>query len=220
MEAIYHRLLRHYGPQGWWPAEEPFEMIVGAVLVQNCTWRGAAAAIGNLRQAGLLSPTTLHGATPEELWPLLRPAGYFRTKARKLHAFTAHLFDHRGGDLAGWLGEGLPVLRKELLGIYGIGPETADCICCYAAGLPSMPMDAYTRRVFSRLGFVPEAGSYGDLQALFHNALPADAALLGEYHALIDRLAIDRCLKTRPRCAGCPLHDLCGWRESSVGHPL
>lgn len=208
-------LADRFGPRLWWPSAtgaeraEPFEMIVGAILVQNTTWVSVERALQALHGAGLLAPDSLSQVPLEELEQLVRPTGYFRQKALKLKGFVNHLDEQYGGDLEAMLSRPLPDLRAELLGIRGIGPETCDCILNYAAGYPIMPMDAYTRRIFSRLGVFPESVGYQGMQAFFHQHLPADTALLGDYHAQIDTLGSRVCSKARPRCGECPLDAIC-----------
>lgn len=213
---IYDRLYRWAGPRRWWPAETPFEVVVGAILTQNVSWRNVEKAIANLRQAGLLAPAAMHLASEEELQPLIRPAGYFRTKARKLKAFCEFLFNRFGGSLEVMFAKPLEAVRPALLGIYGVGPETADAILCYAGHLPIMVMDAYTLRVFSRLGLVEPTAGYAQMQEFFLSRLPRDVGLFNEYHALIDGLANSLCLKRGPRCRECPLLDLCPAGQSEV----
>lgn len=182
-------------------------MIVGAILVQNVAWANTEKALLALKAAGLLEPRALHEAPLEVVEPLIRPTGYFRQKALKLKAFTAHLFERYDGDLRALLVRPLPELRQELLALKGIGPETCDCILCYAAGYPVMAMDAYTRRIFSRLGIFPPDVTYDEMQAFFHrNLAGADP---GEFHAQIDTLGSRVCLKQRPLCHECPLESLC-----------
>lgn len=209
LHDVFERLLQHFGPRGWWPAATPFEMIAGAILTQNMAWSGAARAVANLEQAGLLTPAALHAAAAEQVAALIRPAGYFRTKAQKLKAFAAHVVTAYDGSLTALLRRPLAELRPELLSLYGIGPETADCILCYAAGYPVMPMDAYTGRIMARLGVAPPRADYHRLQRFFHDHLPRDTALFNEYHALLDALGHAVCRKRSPRCDVCPLADLC-----------
>lgn len=218
LAEVYRRLLGAFGPRHWWPSAlapsparaEPFEMIAGAILVQNVAWSNAAKAVQALAGAGLLDVAAMAAAPVAEVERLIRPAAYFRQKARRLKGFAAYVTDRYGGDLAAMLGRPLADLRPELLSLSGIGPETADCILCYAAGHPVMAMDAYTRRIFSRLGvFAPDV-RYHDMQAFFHAYTPADAGLRGEFHALIDTLGSRLCLKREPHCGECPLADLCG----------
>jgi endonuclease-3 related protein len=220
---VYHRLYRHYGPQGWWPGEGPLDVVVGAILTQAAAWRNVELALGNLK-AVLRSQDwgqgwSLEGIRRiplEELAAIIRPSGYFNAKARKLHAFAGHVHHRHGGDLAAFLAQDAAALRSELLSIHGIGPETADDILLYAAGQPSFVIDAYTRRILGRLGLAPpdpKAG-YSQYQELFHRDLPPEAALFNEYHALLDRHAKDRCGKT-PRCAGCCLREVCATGQAS-----
>lgn len=217
LPAVFERLYGHFGPRYWWPAvgtaeptpAAPFEMIVGAILVQNVSWTNTTKALLNLKEADLLHPEGIRQSSVEALAPYLRPSGYFRQKAAKLKGFIAHLDQAHGGSLERLLAQPLARLRPELLGLKGIGPETADCILCYAAGLPVMPMDAYTRRIFYRLGAWPETITYEAMQERFHAALPATTALFNEYHAQLDTLGAQLCLKRAPHCGQCPLQDLC-----------
>ncbi|HXG36273.1 MAG TPA: endonuclease [Dehalococcoidia bacterium] len=206
--AIYQRLLGAYGPQGWWPGETPFEVIVGAILTQSAAWTNVEKAIANLKAAGALSPQGLRDLDEGELARLVYPSGYFNHKARKLKAFVALLFDRFGGDLDRLLAIPAPQLRSLLLATYGIGPETADSIILYAAGQPLFVIDAYTRRVFDRLGISPRHDDYDSWQRMFQQSLPADAALFNQYHALIVRHGKDTC-RRKPLCAACPLNSLC-----------
>ena len=204
---IYNRLYLRYGPQEWWPGEGPFETIVGAILTQNAAWANAERALGNLRAAGCLTPRTIREMPEEDLALLIRPSGYFNTKARKLKAMAAHLAAY-DDDPTRWRSRDPKELRAELLSVYGIGPETADDLVLYVAGLPSFVIDAYTRRIVQRLGLAPPHDTYAANQALFEEHLPADAVLFNEYHALLDRHARETCRK-EPLCAGCCLREVC-----------
>ncbi|MCL4426478.1 MAG: endonuclease III domain-containing protein [Firmicutes bacterium] len=203
--AVFRTLFDHFGPQGWWPAETPFAVIVGAILTQSVSWRNAERAIDELRRRDLLDPVGLFRIPEEELAEFLRPAGYYRAKARKLKAFLQHLFSQYGGNLQGLLDRPTEELRGELLALYGIGPETADSIVLYAAGKPSFVVDAYTLRIFSRLRILPAGTKYEEARRFFQGHLPPDRALFNEYHALLVALGKDFCWKSGPRCAGCPL---------------
>jgi len=205
---VYRRLYAAYGPQHWWPADSPFEVVVGAILTQSAAWVNVEKAIENLRAAGILSPQGLLKVGPDELARLIYPAGYYNAKGRKLKAFLEMLFDKHGGQLDALFALPLPELRQELLATHGIGQETADSISLYAAEKPSFVIDAYTRRVFSRLGLAPARDSYASWQALFSDALPPDVQLFNEYHALIDRHAKTVCRKA-PLCSQCCLGDIC-----------
>lgn len=215
---IYERLYGHFGPRHWWPADSPFEMIVGAILTQNVTWRSVGAAIGNLKAAGLFSIEGLLAVPESELSPLLRSTRYHIQKARKLQSFCRVVEDEHGGDLDLFLSREAGDLRRRLLDIYGIGPETADAIVLYAAGQPIFVIDAYTRRIFHRLGYFPERIAYREMQDFFMGALPPDAPLYNEYHALIDAQGHHICTP-RPRCGACPLAGLCKFLQRSPEKP-
>ena len=199
-----------YGPQDWWPgADEPLEVCIGAILAQNTAWRNAERALAQLKDAGVLSTLALAALPAEELTEMLRPSGTFRSKSLTVQAFLAHLRERYRGDLARMLARPLGALREELLAIRGIGPETADDILLYAAGHPSFVVDAYTRRIFTRIGVRLESDGYEAWRAFFMERLPADVTLFNEYHALLVRLGARVCLKRIPRCSECPLQQIC-----------
>lgn len=204
---IYHRLFKAFGPQHWWPGETHFEIIVGAILTQNTSWTNVAKAIANLQAAGCLEPERLHALDAAELEPLIRPAGYFRLKAKRLRNFTQWLFDEYGGALDALDAVETRRLREELLGISGIGPETADSILLYAMDRPVFVVDTYTARIAVRHGLIEPDINYEQLQYLFESNLEPDVTLFNEYHALLVRTGKDFC-KPTPRCEACPLNDL------------
>jgi endonuclease III related protein len=205
-------LAEAYGPQtAWWPAESAFEVCVGAILVQNTTWQQVARAIANLQAAGALDPAVLLSLPTEAVEDLVRPSGTFRQKARRLETFCRHLLTRWEGDLAAMLAQDAAMLRAELLGIWGIGEETADAIVLFAAHQPAFIVDAYTTRIVRRLGLVAEDGTRHDVRALFMSALPPDAAAMREMHALLVTHAKAHCRAT-PRCVGCPLAPRCDYR--------
>jgi endonuclease-3 related protein len=206
---IYNKLFEHFGPRHWWPADTAFEMIIGAILTQNVSWRSAAAAIDNLKNEGILSIEGILSCDPEHLAALIRPARYNNQKAKKLRSFCRVAAEEFGGYLDAFLSLEMEILRKKLLNIYGIGPETADCIILYAAEKPIFVVDAYTKRVFSRLGFFPEKVSYDEVQDFFMSHIPRETSLYNEYHAQIDALGNKICLKSRPRCEECPVAGHC-----------
>lgn len=206
---IYRALLWAYGPQGWWPGESAFEVALGAVLTQNTAWSNVERAIENLKAAGVLSLQAMRALGQEELERLLKPAGTYRLKAARVRALLDYLEHAHGGDLAGLSVGDLEAVRRALLSVPGIGPETADSILLYAAGRPTFVIDAYTRRLLGRLGLAEENASYGELRALFMEHLPPDPALYNEYHALIVRHGKERCHARRPRCGDCPLRQEC-----------
>jgi len=195
-----------FGPQGWWPGKTRFEVIVGAILTQNTAWTNVEKAIKNLRSGGLLNPVKMHGLKSGELAAHIRPAGYFNIKAGRLKNFLDHLFDNYDGSIDRFLSKKRgATLRAELLGINGIGPETADSIALYAASLPEFVVDAYTKRIFSRHALLGEDADYDEAKALFTENLAPDAGLFNEYHALIVRTGKDFCRPREPRCQLCPL---------------
>jgi endonuclease III related protein len=204
---IYDRLLAAYGPQQWWPASSPFEVLIGAVLVQNTAWPNVVKAIENLRQRDLLEPHALFAVPIDELEDLIRPAGYYRVKSRRLHNLLTLLVERFDGSLDTMFATGLADLRVELLKVNGIGPETADSILLYAGGLPTFVVDTYTHRVFARHGWIGYDAGYHDIKEHFESRLPDDAHLFNEYHALLVQLGKDHCRKT-PICKGCPLAEL------------
>jgi endonuclease-3 related protein len=206
LNGIYRRLFRRFGPQHWWPGRTPFEIIVGAVLMQNTNWNNVEKAIANLRRERALTPRALKEMSLLKLSALIRPAGYFNVKARRLKNFIRFLFEEYGGSLARMAKEPLAVLRPKLLSVNGIGPETADSILLYAFNKPVFVIDAYTKRFLYRHNFAGHDADYHALQDVFTRALPTDRRLFNEYHALIVRLGKEFC-KPRPSCESCPLKD-------------
>jgi len=208
--ALHDLLLAEYGPRGWWPGDGPFDVIIGAILTQAASWKNVELALANLKAAHCWSFQAIAALPQETLAEIIRPSGYFNAKAAKLKAFAAHLLEGYEGDLDRMFSKDTALLRRELLSIHGIGPETADDILVYAAGKPSFVIDTYTIRIMERLGIVPENGSnrYGDWQEMFHNQLPPNVALFNEFHALLDHHAGGVCRKT-PVCEGCCLLSVC-----------
>ena len=202
---IYERLISRYGPQKWWPAEGTFEVIVGAILTQSAAWTNVEKAIRNLKASGKMSPGAIHQLPQEELAQIIRPSGYYNVKAKKLQAFVRWLEAQYSYDLKELFNIETSQLRKQLLGIFGIGEETADSIILYAANKPVFVIDAYTRRIIRHAGLAPRENSYAAYQTLFMGNLPADTELFNEYHALLVRLGKDVC-KTRPMCDQCCLN--------------
>jgi endonuclease-3 related protein len=192
----------------WWPARTPFEVIVGAILTQNTSWGNVERAIANLRSARMLTPSSVAAARTARLAALVRPSGYFRQKAVKLKAFVRFLENEYGGSLKRMFNTPTGELRKKLLSVHGIGPETADSILLYAGNHPVFVVDAYTYRIFARHGLTGDKPNYEDVRALFEAALPRDPRLLNEFHALLVNTGKNWCRKTNPRCAECPLGSL------------
>ena len=196
---IYHKLFKQlfteYGPQHWWPAETPFEVMVGAILTQNTAWANVERAINNLKENHCLSPEGILSVRIDSLAEYLRPSGYFNIKAKRLSNFCQWYVGEGQFDvLVSWSTE---KLRKELLSVNGVGPETADDILLYAFERPVFVIDAYTRRIFSRLGLVSADEGYEHLRSRFESSLPAEAAMFNEYHALIVVHAKAVCKKSR-----------------------
>ena len=216
---LYERLFAEYGEQHWWPGETPFEVMVGAILTQNTAWTNVEKAITALREAGALNPEALRTRPLDELAALIRPSGYFNAKARKLRALGEYLGEYEDDIEALFGSQSLDELREELLGLHGVGPETADSMLLYAGNLPSFVIDAYTMRVLSRLGIIDadERPTYEAVRALFHKALPTDVQLFNEYHALFVAHGKDVCKSRNPLCGECVLLEDCPAGAGFVG---
>jgi endonuclease-3 related protein len=208
LRTIYRRLRRRFGHARWWPGETPFEVCLGAILTQNTSWTNVEKALAVLRRRGRLSYEGLRSLPPSRIAPLIRSSGYFNVKARRLKAFLGFLEAEYGGRVEDMAREAPGVLRQKLLAIDGIGRETADSIVLYAAGLPLFVVDAYTRRVFARLGLLRGDEPYDEIQGFFMARLPSDAPLFNDFHAQIVHLGKSVC-RPRPRCHECPLDTLC-----------
>lgn len=206
--AVYQILFAAHGPQHWWPGNSPFEIMVGAVLTQNTAWRNVERAIAKLIRHRALAPEAILAARQEALAEWLRPCGYFNIKARRLVNFCRWYLQE--GGLAVLAGRDTATLRMNLLAVNGIGPETADDILLYAFERPVFVVDAYTRRLFSRLGLVPETIGYEDLRSFFESTLETDRVLFNEYHALIVRHGKEIC-RPRPLCDRCGLAAVCAF---------
>lgn len=192
---IYEKLLGHFGPQAWWPADSPFEVMVGAILTQNTNWKNVEKAIANLKRKKLLRPVSILEIANSKLEKLIRPAGFFRQKAKRLKGFIREY--RRKSEMN----------REELLRIKGIGPETADSILLYAFEKPTFVVDAYTRRIGQRVGLF-KFDDYHEIKDYFEKNLPKDREMYKEYHALLVELAKNYC-KTKPACKKCPVGKLC-----------
>ncbi len=200
--------MARYGPQYWWPAQEPFEIITGAILTQSAAWGNVEKAISNLKSAGALSPKAIRRLPFAELAMLIHSCGYYNAKALKLKSFAHWLGESYNDNLSKLFANDTDSLRQQLVSIHGIGPETADSIMLYAAEKPIFVIDAYTHRIISRLGLAPASNSYTAYQTLFMSNLPTDVRLFNEYHALLVCLAKDAC-RNRPLCQQCCLRNLC-----------
>jgi endonuclease-3 related protein len=209
--SLYHQLFQAFGPRHWWPGDTPFEVAVGAILTQNTAWRNVKKAIANLKKEGVLSPRHIHALPFETLAALIRPSGYYNIKAKRLKHFTDFLFEEASGNVDRLMSRELLPLRKALLAVNGIGPETADSILLYAGNKPTFVVDTYTKRILSRHGLAPEDISYEEARSFFMDCLPPDVTLFNEYHALLVHLGHAFCLKRDPRCLECPAN---GWNAS------
>jgi endonuclease-3 related protein len=217
IDTVYQRLFKTFGPQHWWPAEEPFEVMVGAVLTQSAAWSNVEKAIKEMKARRLLSPAALRRVSLSELAETIHSSGYYNAKAVILKALAEWFGADCGDRLERLISGRWQDLRPELLKIHGVGEETADSILLYAAQQPVFVIDAYTRRIVDRLGQKPARAGYRDYQALFMENLPADSTLFNEYHALLVALGKNLCCKTQPLCPECPLNDFCLFAGEKVG---
>ncbi|UCE99598.1 MAG: endonuclease III domain-containing protein [Planctomycetota bacterium] len=207
LTQIYQLLFGRFGPQNWWPGETQFEIIIGAILTQNTNWANVEKAITNLKSANLLTPEKLHQLDLPNLAKLIRPAGYYNIKAKRLKNFINWLFRNYNGKLTNLENVDTDQLRTELLTIKGIGRETADSILLYALERPIFVVDAYTARIAIRHGLIEPEADYEQLRELFQTNLPQDVRLFNEYHALLVKTGKEYC-KPKAKCSGCPLEKL------------
>lgn len=204
LRIIYEVLYKSFGPQHWWPGDTPFEVAVGAILTQNTNWGNVEKAINNLKAKGTLSAKKIHEIPTDRLAALIRPAGYFNIKAKRLKALIGFLMDDYRGSMKKMKNKDMHTLRGKLLSVNGVGPETADSILLYALEKPVFVIDAYTKRVLSRHRIMEPDRSYEDFQNLFHSSLEKDVELFNEYHALFVRVGKLYC-RPKPLCHLCPL---------------
>jgi endonuclease-3 related protein len=208
---LYNLLLKHFGPRKWWPAEQSWEMMVGAILTQNTAWTNVKLALESLKKAKALTIERIARMPRRQLERLIQSSGFFRQKAERLQQFARYLLKHPDFHQS-LLGKNanipLPALRDRLLSLKGIGPETADCMLLYAGGYPSFVVDAYTRRIGQRQGLFT-FDDYHQVQRFFDEAIPQKAPMYNEFHALIVNLAKDFCRKRDPRCESCPVREEC-----------
>jgi endonuclease III related protein len=207
LNRMFELLSSAWGPQHWWPGETPFEVMVGAVLTQNTNWRNVEKAIRNLKARDLLSPAALAQLPAHELAELIRPAGYYNIKAKRLGNLVRFLMNEFSGDLDAMRRRGVGDLRERLLSVSGVGRETCDSILLYALGKPTFVVDAYTARVLLRHGLVDESADYDEIKETFESNLPVDVQMFNEYHALLVRAGKLHCQK-HPKCQECPLDAL------------
>ena len=207
LKEVYKTLFKAFGPQRWWPGDTPFEIAVGAILTQNTNWGNVEKAIDNLKSARVLSAKKIHEMPAGDLAALIRPAGYFNIKAKRLKSFISFLMNDYHGSMATMKREDVHLLREKLLSVNGIGPETADSILLYALDKPVFVIDAYTKRVLSRHKIMDHDRSYEEFRGLFHSSLKKDLKLFNEYHALFVAVGKTYC-KPKPKCDRCPLRNL------------
>lgn len=205
LKKIYDRLFSEFGSRNWWPGDTPFEVVIGAILTQNTNWTNVEKAIGNLKDAKVFTVKKLYNIDVSKFADLIKPAGYFNLKAKRVKKFINWLFENYDGNLTKLFKLDLQTLREELLSVNGIGPETADSIILYAANKPTFVVDAYTYRVFSRHELIPEDSTYDDIKYFFEDNLPEDVQLYNEYHALLVYLGKEYC-KPKRKCENCPLN--------------
>ncbi|MFA4889060.1 MAG: endonuclease III domain-containing protein [Candidatus Omnitrophota bacterium] len=205
LNSIYKKLFSCFGPQHWWPGDTPFEVMVGAILTQNTNWLNVEKAIVNLKNNLALSPRKLNRMPPEKLARLIRPAGYYNIKAKRLKNFLRFFLQRYQGSISKMRARPAQELRRALLEVNGIGQETADSILLYALAKPAFVVDAYTKRILARHSFISEGASYEETQNLFMSNLKNEVKLYNEFHALLVKLGKEYCLKTKPRCLLCPL---------------
>ena len=208
---IYHRLLETYGPQGWWPAETPFEIVVGAILTQNTAWKNVEKAIENLKRANCLTPEKILNCPEERLKELIRSVGFYNQKTERLKIISHFILD--SGGIERLRREPLHLLREKLLSLKGIGRETADSILLYALDKPIFVVDAYTYRIFTRLGIWEGPFDYEGIRSLVEEEI-STVPDLKEFHALLVEHAKRHCRK-KPICEGCPLKEVCAWSAPS-----
>lgn len=213
LDRYFMRLVAKLGPQGWWPAKTRLEVILGAILTQNTTWRNAARAIVRLFEAGKLHLRGLRELEESQLQSLIRPAGFFGQKARAIRGFVAWLDQTHGGSLRRMFATPPLDLRRALLELRGLGPETVDAILLYAGGQPFFVADAYTRRILARHGMLADDAPYAEAQHYIHRHLRRDAKVYNEFHALLVEVGKGYCRRGQPHCEGCPLQEFLGPRR-------
>ncbi len=204
---IYYCLFNKFGPQYWWPGDSPFEIMIGAILTQNTSWKNVEKAINNIKKAKLMNPKKLL-KNMDRIPDLIKPSGFYRLKSKRLIAFLKYFVENYEGDIANFETRATEIIRKELLSIPGIGYETADSILLYALGRPVFVVDAYTRRILSRHKLINQDAHYDEVKRLFEDNLYKDTQLYNEYHALIVRLGKEFCKKNEPLCNICPVFNI------------
>jgi endonuclease-3 related protein len=206
--ALYDKLFSWYGPSGWWPGDSPLEIAVGAVLTQNTAWTNVEKAIANLKAAGMLDIHRIHAADTNQLASLIRPSGYYNIKTKRLKNLITLIMDSFSGEPEAFFAQDLDRLRCILLGVNGIGKETADSICLYAADKEIFVVDAYTKRILLRHSIIEPGWDYDDVQQLFEKSLPNRLDMYKDLHAYLVFIGKEYCRARNPQCEACPLN---GW---------
>ncbi len=208
LKTIYNLLYKEFGPQDWWPGESAFEIMVGAILTQNTNWGNVEKAINNLKKEKVLSAKKLYNLHPKTLANLIKPAGYFRVKTKRLHNFLEFFLNEYQGQLKKMQDQELTDLRPKILEVNGVGQETADSMLLYALEKPIFVIDAYTKRIFCRHNLLAEEATYTETQELFMDNLKNEVKFFNEYHALLVKCGKDYCRPKNPKCEQCPLNEL------------
>lgn len=204
LKHLYELLFERFGHRNWWPAQTPFEVCVGAILTQNTSWKNVEKAINNLKETDCLDAFRLYETPLDELAVIIRPAGYFNVKSKRLKNFVNRLVEHHEGSLDKMFEASVEDLRTVLLSINGVGRETADSMILYAANKPIFVVDVYTRRALERHGMIVEKADYDEIRELFERNLEPDVALFNDFHAQFVAVGSTYCGR-RPKCSGCPL---------------
>ncbi|MFQ5997702.1 MAG: endonuclease III domain-containing protein [Candidatus Bathyarchaeia archaeon] len=216
LSSIFSNLSEHFGEQHWWPAETSFEVLVGAILTQQTSWRNVEKAIASLKLQNLMTPQAIASIRESKLQELVKPAGFFRQKAQRLQHLCKYLANQYNGDLPRFFDKPIESLKRELLALEGVGPETADSMILYGAEKPTFVIDAYTIRFLKRFGLI-EVGKYETVKNFLESYIPLDLNRYKEYHALIVELCKTYC-KSRPRCGECPLKGDCVRGKKEIYH--
>lgn len=206
LKDIYSILYSHYGPQNWWPGDSPFEIMVGAILTQNTSWKNVEKAISNLKP--YLDPFVLFNMDMNKLVSLLKPSGFYRLKAQRLKNFLSFFINRYNGSVKEMKKAGIETLRQELLSVCGIGRETCDSILLYALLKPVFVVDAYSKRIGIRHNIFQENATYEEIQKIFEERIEKNVRIYNEFHALLVRVGKENCRKKKPFCRTCPLRDM------------
>jgi endonuclease-3 related protein len=205
LDEYFNSLFTALGPQHWWPGKTEFEVILGAILTQNTSWKNVELALLNLRAAGVFTPTAVERVHIRSLQALVRPSGYYRQKARALKAFVQFLRTEYRGSLKRMFATPTLELREKLLRVWGIGPETADAILLYAGQHPVFVVDAYTKRIMARHGWIGDKAKYEEVRWMFERQFPGEVERFKEFHGLIVTVGKNWCRKQIAECEKCPL---------------